>query len=207
MYALSKRLMDIVLASLALIALAPFLPLIAICIKLDSSGPVLFRQKRLGKGGKSFTMYKFRTMQHNAPAVRNADGSYFVGDKDPRLTRVGQFLRTYTFDEIPQLLNVLRGDMSVVGPRPDPVEVLEIYDDLLKRKLEVKPGMASLALVYGRNALPWRKRVELEVYYIDHRSLKFDLEIFLKGVALLVLHKGVYSPQVSQGITDTNLQE
>jgi lipopolysaccharide/colanic/teichoic acid biosynthesis glycosyltransferase len=207
MYALSKRLMDIVLASLALIVLAPFLPLMAICIKLDSPGPVLFRQKRLGKGGKPFTMYKFRTMQHNAPAVRNADGSYFVGDRDPRLTRVGQFLRTYTLDEIPQLLNVLRGDMSVVGPRPDPVEVLEIYDDLLKRKLEVKPGMASLALVYGRNALPWRNRIELEVYYVDHCSLRFDLQIFLKGIVLVVLRKGVYSLPVSQGITHTNLQE
>jgi lipopolysaccharide/colanic/teichoic acid biosynthesis glycosyltransferase len=207
MYILGKRLMDIVLASLVLIILSPFLPLMAICIKLDSPGPVLFRQKRLGKGGKPFTMYKFRTMQHNAPVVRNADGSFFVGDKDLRLTRVGQFLRDYTLDEIPQLLNVLKGDMSIVGPRPDPVEILEIYDDLLKRKLEVKPGMASLALVHGRNALPWRKRVELEVYYIDHRSLKFDLGIFLKGVVVLVLRKGVYSPPDSQGITHPNLQE
>jgi len=207
MYILGKRLMDIVLVSLALIILLPFLPLMAICIKMDSPGPVLFRQKRLGKGGKPFTLYKFRTMQHNAQAVRNADGSFFVGDKDLRLTRVGQFLRNYTLDEIPQLLNVLKGDMSIVGPRPDPVEILEIYDDLLKRKLEVKPGMASLALVYGRNTLPWRQRVELEVYYIDHRSLKFDLQIFLKGVVLLVLRKGVYSPPDSQRITHTNLPE
>jgi lipopolysaccharide/colanic/teichoic acid biosynthesis glycosyltransferase len=207
MYALSKRLMDIMLAFLALIVLAPFLPLMAICIKLDSPGPVLFRQKRLGKGGKPFTMYKFRTMQHNAPVVRNADGSNFVGDKDPRLTRIGRFLRTYTLDEIPQLLNVLRGDMSVVGPRPDPVEVLALYDDFMKRRLEAKPGMASLSLVHGRNALPWRKRIELEVYYIEHRSLKFDLEIFLKGIVLVLLRKGVYSPQDSQSITHTNLQE
>ena len=207
MYILGKRLMDIVLASLALIMFVPFLPLMAISIKMDSPGPVLFRQKRLGKGGKPFTMYKFRTMQHNAPVVRNADGSLFVGDKDLRLTRVGQFLRDYTLDEIPQLWNVLKGDMSVVGPRPDPVEHLEIYDDLLKRKLEVKPGMASLALVHGRNALPWRKRVELEVYYIDHRSLKFDLEIVLKGVVLVVLRKGVYYPPDYQGITPPNLPE
>ena len=207
MYILGKRLMDIVLASLVLIILSPFLPLMAICIKLDSPGPVLFRQKRLGKGGKPFTMYKFRTMQHNAPVVRNADGSNFVGDKDPRLTRLGRFLRSYTLDEIPQLLNVLKGDMSVVGPRPDPVKILEIYDDFMKRRLEVKPGMASLALVHGRNALPWRKRVELDVHYIDHCSLKFDLEILLKGVVLVVLRKGVYSPQDHQSIVHTNLQE
>jgi len=167
----------------------------------------LFRQKRLGKGGKSFTLYKFRTMQHNAPVVRNADGSLFVGDKDSRLTLVGQFLRNYTLDEIPQLLNVLKGDMSIVGPRPDLIEHLELYDDFMKRKLEVKPGMANLAVVHGRNTLPWRKRIELDVYYIDHRSLKFDLEIFLKGVVLVVLRKGVYSPLDSQDITHTNLQE
>jgi len=192
---LIKRLRDIVLASLVLIVLSPFLLLMAICIKLDSRGPVLFQQKRLGKGGKPFTIYKFRTMQHNVPVVRNADGSLFVGDKDSRLTRVGRFLRDYTLDEIPQLLNVLKGDMSVVGPRPDLVEHLELYDDLMKRKLEVKPGMASLALVHGRNTLPWRKRIELDVHYIDHCSLKFDLEILLKGTVLVVLRKGVYSQQ------------
>jgi lipopolysaccharide/colanic/teichoic acid biosynthesis glycosyltransferase len=120
---------------------------------------------------------------------------------------VGQFLRNYTLDEIPQLLNVLKGDMSVVGPRPDPVEILGIYDELLKRKLEVKPGMVSLALVYGRNVLPWRQRVELEVYYIDHRSLQFDLGIFLKGMVRVVLRKGVYSPPDHQGTTHTNRQE
>jgi lipopolysaccharide/colanic/teichoic acid biosynthesis glycosyltransferase len=146
-------------------------------------------------------------MQHNALIVRNPDGSLFVGEGDPRLTRVGRFLRNYTLDEIPQLLNVLKGDMSVVGPRPDLIEHLELYDDLMKRKLEVKPGMASLALVDGRNTLPWRKRIELDVYYIDHCSLKFDLEIFLKGVVLVVLRKGVYVPQANQGITPTNLQE
>jgi len=199
--------MDIGLASLVLSICSPFLLLTAVCIKLDSPGPILFRQKRLGKGGKSFTLYKFRTMQHNAPVVRNADGSLFVGDKDSRLTLVGQFLRNYTLDEIPQLLNVLKGDMSIVGPRPDLIEHLELYDDFMKRKLEVKPGMANLAVVHGRNTLPWRKRIELDVYYIDHRSLKFDLEIFLKGVVLVVLRKGVYSPLDSQDITHTNLQE
>lgn len=195
MYPLVKRIMDIVVATLALVALAPLLVLIAILIKIDSAGPVLFRQKRFGKNAVPFTMYKFRTMQHNAPVIRNPDGSYFVGRNDSRLTRMGRFLREYTVDEIPQLLNVLKGDMSLVGPRPDQVGDLELYDDLLKRKLEVKPGMANLALVHGRNLLTRRERAEWDAYYVDHCCLKLDLEILLKTVALVLLRKGVYYPE------------
>jgi len=195
MYPIAKRLMDIVLAAIALIVLSPFLILIAIFIKIDSPGPVLFRQKRLGMDGVPFTMYKFRTMYQNAPTVRNPDGSYFVGANDPRLTRVGRFLREYTLDEIPQLINVLKGDMSLVGPRPDQVADLELYDDLLRRKLEVKPGMANLALVHGRNLLSWRQRAEWDAYYVDHRSLRLDLEILFKTAVLVLLRKGVYYPE------------
>ena len=187
-----KRVVDLLMASLALVLLSPLIVLIAVAVKLSSPGPVLFRQARLGKGGVPFTMYKFRTMQDNSPMVRNADGSAFVGAGDPRLTRIGGFLRNSTMDEIPQLLNVLKGEMSVVGPRPDLVEQLEIYDDLMRRKLEVKPGMASLSLVHGRNSLPWYKRAELDVYYVDHCSIIFDAEIFLKACAQVLLRKGVY---------------
>jgi len=194
MYVIVKRLMDVVLATVALIILSPFLILIAALIKMDSSGPVLFLQNRLGKDGRPFTMYKFRTMQHNAPVTRNPDGSYFVGANDPRLTRIGRLLREYTLDEIPQLLNVLKGDMSLVGPRPDQVADLELYDDLLRRKLEVKPGMANLALIHGRNILSWLQRAEWDAYYVDHHSLKLDLEILLKAAVLVLLRKGVYYP-------------
>src|SRR3989304_10330071 len=158
MYLLIKQIIDVALLSLVLFFLSPLLFLIAILIKIDSPGSILFCQKRLGEGEKPFTMYKFRTMHHNAPIVRNPDGSIFVGDGDLRLTRVGRFLREYTLDEIPQIFNVLKGDMSLVGPRPDMVEHLELYDSLKRRKLEVKPGMANLPLIRGRNSLSWDER-------------------------------------------------
>lgn len=188
----AKRAVDLAVASAALVALSPLVLLISVVVKLGSPGPVFFRQRRLGRGGVPFVMYKFRTMRHDAPMVRNADGSAFVGAGDPRLTRSGRFLRDYTLDEIPQLINVIKGDMSVVGPRPDLVEQLELYDDLMRRKLEVKPGMASLSLVHGRNSLPWYRRAELDVYYVDNCSLRFDAEVFLKAIALVLLRRGVY---------------
>lgn len=196
---LVKRAVDLVAASLALVVLSPLIVLIGAAVRLSSPGPILFRQARLGKGGVPFTLYKFRTMRHNAPAVRNPDGSAFVGAGDPRLTRAGRWLRDYTLDEIPQLLNVLRGEMSVVGPRPDLVEQLELYDDLMRRKLEIKPGMVCLSLVHGRNSLSWRRRAELDVYYVDHCSLRLDAEIFLKGCAAVLLRRGVYYPEDYKG--------
>jgi len=191
----TKRAIDVVGASLALLILLPVAAVIAVVVKLGSPGPVLFKQSRLGKGGVPFTLYKFRTMRRDAPVVRNADGSAFVGEGDPRLTRAGRFLRDSTLDEIPQLLNVIKGDMSLVGPRPDLVEQLELYDELMRRKLEVKPGMASLSLVHGRNALAWRKRAESDVYYVDHRSLLLDAKVFLMAFLLVLLRRGVYYPK------------
>ena len=194
-YLFAKRAIDLIGASLALVVLLPLSLLISVVVKLGSPGPVLFRQERLGKGGVPFTLYKFRTMRDGAPMVRGADGSAFVGAGDPRLTRAGKFLRDSTLDEIPQLVNVLKGDMSLVGPRPDLVEQLELYDDLMRRKLEVKPGMASLSLVHGRNSLAWYKRAELDVYYVDHRSLLLDAKIFLMAFLLVLLRRGVYYPK------------
>ncbi|HYE13003.1 MAG TPA: sugar transferase [Pyrinomonadaceae bacterium] len=195
----AKRAVDLVVASLALVVLSPLMLLIAVLVKLSSPGPVLFRQRRLGRGGRPFVMYKFRTMLHNAPMVRNPDGSAFVGAGDPRLTRIGRLLRDYTLDEIPQIFNVIKGDMSVVGPRPDLVEQLELYDDLMRRKLEVKPGMASLSLVHGRNSLPWYKRAELDVRYVDNCSLRYDAEVFLKAFVLVLLRRGVYYSEDYKG--------
>jgi undecaprenyl phosphate N,N'-diacetylbacillosamine 1-phosphate transferase len=194
-----KRVLDLLVASTALFVLSPLIAAVAVAVKLSSAGPVLFRQRRLGKGGVPFVLYKFRTMQHNAPLVQNADGSAFVGAGDERLTRIGHFLRVSTLDELPQLLNVLKGDMSIVGPRPDLVEQLELYDELMRRKLEVKPGMASLSLVHGRNSLPWYERAQLDVYYVDNRSLMFDAEIFLKACVSVLLRRGVYYPKDYKG--------
>jgi undecaprenyl phosphate N,N'-diacetylbacillosamine 1-phosphate transferase len=191
----TKRAIDVIGASLALLILLPVAAVIAVVVRLGSPGPVLFKQSRLGKGGVPFTLYKFRTMRQDATLVRNADGSAFVGEGDPRLTRAGRFLRDSTLDEIPQLINVIKGDMSLVGPRPDLVEQLELYDGLMRRKLEVKPGMASLSLVHGRNSLAWRKRAEVDVYYVDHRSLLLDAKVFLMALLLVLLRRGVYYPK------------
>jgi len=191
----AKRVIDVAGASLAVVVLLPVTAVVCVVVKLGSKGPVLFRQKRLGKDGVPFTLYKFRTMRDGALMVRNEDGSAFVGAGDPRLTRAGRFLRDSTLDEIPQLINVLKGEMSLVGPRPDLVEQLELYDDLMRRKLEVKPGMASLSLVHGRNSLAWYKRAELDVYYVDHRSLLLDAKIFLMAFLMVLLRRGVYYPK------------
>jgi lipopolysaccharide/colanic/teichoic acid biosynthesis glycosyltransferase len=187
-----KRAIDVVVASVSLMILSPLIGIVAILIKLTSTGPILFRQARLGKDGVPFMLYKFRTMRDNVPLVRGADGSAFVGAGDPRLTPIGKFLRDYTLDEIPQLINVLRGEMSVIGPRPDLVEQFELYDELMKRKLEIKPGLACLSLLGGRNSLSWYKRAELDVYYVDHRSLWLDAEIFCKGCISVLHRRGVY---------------
>jgi lipopolysaccharide/colanic/teichoic acid biosynthesis glycosyltransferase len=195
----AKRAIDLVGASLASVVLLPVTAVVCVVVKLGSHGPVLFRQRRLGKNGVPFTLYKFRTMQDGAPMLRNADGSAFVGAGDPRLTRAGRFLRDSTLDEIPQLVNVLRGEMSLVGPRPDLVEQLELYDDMMRRKLEAKPGMASLSLVHGRNSLAWYKRAELDVYYVDHRSLLLDAKIFLMALLMVLLRRGVYYPVDYEG--------
>jgi lipopolysaccharide/colanic/teichoic acid biosynthesis glycosyltransferase len=192
---MTKRAVDLLVALLSLLVLSPLIVIIAMAIKLTSPGPILFRQNRLGKNGVPFRLYKFRTMQQHAPAIRSADGSAFVGVGDPRLTRIGKFLRDYTLDEIPQLINVLRGDMSVIGPRPDLVEQFELYDELMKRKLEIKPGLACLSLLGGRNSLSWYKRAELDVYYVDHHSFWLDVEIFFKGCVSVLQRRGVYYSQ------------
>lgn len=195
MYLVSKRVIDVLFTSLTLVVLMPFIVLIAILIKIDSPGPVIFRQQRLGRGGRPFTMYKFRTMQHNAKPIRNPDGSHFVGADDSRLTRVGRVLREYSLDEMPQIINVIKGDMSLVGPRPDLIEDLELYDDLRKSKLAVKPGLANFTLLHGRNSLSWDERVELEAFYAAHCCLRLDLEIFLKSIARVLQRKGVYNSE------------
>lgn len=187
-----RRVLDLLVAGIALVLLSPLILLIAIVVKLSSPGPVIFRQVRLGKGGVPFTLYKFRTMQDKVLVIRGVDDSAVVAAGDSRLTPIGKLLREFTLDEIPQLLNVLKGDMGIVGPRPDLLEQLAVYDDLMRRKLEIKPGMVCLSLLLGRNSLAWRKRVELDVYYVDHRSLRLDAEIFLKGCVLVLRRKGVY---------------
>ncbi|MFN0071715.1 MAG: sugar transferase [Chloroflexota bacterium] len=195
-----KRAMDVVISLGALLALSPILAMIAIVIKLESpNGPVIFRQPRIGKDGIPFTMFKFRSMRPNAAAERSAleaqneaVGPLFKIRDDPRLTRVGRFIRRFSIDEIPQLLNVLRGDMSLVGPRPPiPSEVAE-YEPWHMKRLAVSPGMTGLWQVSGRSELDFDEMVMYDIYYIEHWSLSLDFRIFLRTVPTVLSGGGAF---------------
>ena len=192
-----KRAMDIVLSFIALVFLCvPFL-IIAGLIVVDSPGPVFFRQKRIGKRETIFRIWKYRTMVEGAAG--HGLGLNAIQD-DPRITRVGKLLRKWGVDELPQLINVLRGEMSIVGPRPPICYPVAQYDDFYRRKFLARPGVTSLAVVNGRNLLAWRERVELDVWYIDNWSLWLDLKIIIRTFwVVLVSHKGVYGPD---GVND-----
>lgn len=177
-----KRGIDIGFAAIALVLLSPFLALLAIVVRLSSRGPVLFRQWRLGANAVPFAILKFRTMVHNAPDIRNADGSAFSGSDDPRVTPVGRWLRTASLDELPQFWNVLVGDMSVVGPRPDQVDQLDFYTTEERVKLRVRPGITGLAQISGRNRINWQQRKRLDSEYVENWSLSLDFNILFRTI-------------------------
>lgn len=184
-----KRALDVSAAAGGLVALSPALAAIAVAIKLDSPGTVFFVQERLGKDGKPFRMFKFRTMR-DAPIRYNPDGSTTIDPNDDRVTRVGKLLRG-SLDELPQLLNILRGEMSIVGPRPDMASQRHLYVGDEVRKLEVLPGLTSLAVVSGRNDIPWKQRIQLDLKYIDRWSLGLDLKIIIETLAMAVGRRAV----------------
>ncbi|MDA2936710.1 sugar transferase [Acidobacteria bacterium AH-259-A15] len=184
-----KRAFDIVVSFFALIVLSPLIGLIAVAIKLDAGGPILFVQDRAGKEGKTFLCYKFSTMIVGA---RYKGLGLEVAKGDFRITRVGHFLRHWTLDEIPQLFNVLKGNMSIVGPRPTVPSQVVRYTPQQRRRLEVKPGLAGWAWIHGRNSIPWHKRIELDIWYVDHWSFWLDLQILLKASLMLFRREGLY---------------
>ncbi len=187
-----KRLIDIIFS---LILLPPVLLVILICgifIKLEDRGPIFYCGKRLGKDGKVFKMYKLRSMKVNAPDLRNEDGSTYNSDDDPRLTKVGRILRKTSIDELPQLFNVLKGDMSFIGPRPDLPEHINYYEGDEVRKLDVLPGISGYNQAYYRNAAEWKQRLQNDVYYVDNISFWLDFKILLKTVEGVILRKGIY---------------
>lgn len=193
-----KRLFDLTVSAIALVVLSPVLLLIAVAIKLDSKGSVWFTQKRLCRGAEEFTVYKFRTMIQDAPDLRNSDGSTFNSPNDSRVTRVGNFLRKTSLDELPQLLNIFLGSMSFVGPRPDQVDQEVFYvGDEWKRNI-VKPGITGLAQINGRNAISWAERKQLDLQYVDRQSLLLDLEIMIKTVPYVLGSRDIYIEQVSE---------
>ena len=188
-----KRFFDVWFSLIGFSLLFPFCGVIALLIKLDSKGPAFFKQWRFGKNGRPFKIFKYRTLINNAPEIVSEDGTSVILKNDPRLTRVGKFLRKYSIDEIPQLLNVLRGEMSLIGPRPEPVSKKDLFDPiLLQKKLAVLPGMSGLAVIYGRNTLPLRKRLEYDIEYVNRMSLKMDFEIIFKTIVILFKPRGVF---------------
>jgi lipopolysaccharide/colanic/teichoic acid biosynthesis glycosyltransferase len=191
-----SRPLDIVLAGLALVVAAPILALAALAIRLESRGPVLYRQRRVGRHGQAFDLWKLRTMVSGAEAM---GAGIYVLEGDPRITRAGRLLRRFSLDELPNLVNVLRGEMAVVGPRPTVLQQVDRYTDRQRRRLEVKPGITGWAQVNGRTSLPWPERIELDVWYVDHRSLRLDLRILARTARLLLTGRGLYSESLKQG--------
>jgi lipopolysaccharide/colanic/teichoic acid biosynthesis glycosyltransferase len=182
-----NRALDVVVAGAGLILTSPLLAAAAIATKLESGGPVLYRQTRVGKDGVDFELLKLRTMVVGAEKL---GAGYAVDRGDPRITRVGRILRRTSIDELPQLWNILRGEMSVIGPRPTLRYQVAQYDDNQRRRLDIRPGLTGWAQVQGRASLPWADRIELDVWYVENRSPKLDAVILLRTP--LALFRGTY---------------
>jgi lipopolysaccharide/colanic/teichoic acid biosynthesis glycosyltransferase len=202
-----KRLIDIVFA---IILMPIVLPIIAICgafIKLEDRGPVFYFGERLGKDRKVFKMFKLRSMKVNAPDLRNEDGSTFNADDDLRLTKMGRFVRKTSLDEIPQIINVLIGDMSFLGPRPDLPEHINYYEGNDIRKLEVLPGISGYNQAYYRNSAEWKDRLKHDVYYVDNISIWMDIKILFKTIESIIFKKGIYANSQSNYVKGNDKNE
>lgn len=193
-----KRVIDVILASVALILLSPLFAIIAIAIKIDSKGPVFFAHKRIGKNGKIIKLYKFRSMVINAEELiksftpeqmREYKENYKLTN-DPRITKVGKFLRKTSLDELPQLINIINGDLSIIGPRPVVADELEKYGVNKDKFLSVTPGLTGYWATNGRSNTTYEQRMEMELYYIDNLSLKMDIKVFFKTILSVLKKEG-----------------
>ena len=198
-YTVMKRITDFFIAGLLLILFLPIIPVVAILIRLDTHGPVLFKQRRVGKNGKQFDFYKFRSMvddaENNINALRplsGSDGPIFKLKEDPRVTRVGRFLRRSSLDELPQFLNVLKGDMSIVGPRPNLPSEVTHYLPWQRRRLDVTPGITCYWQITGRSHIGFQEWMRLDLEYIRSRSIATDLKIIVKTIPAVIARKGAY---------------
>ena len=197
-YLIVKRLIDIVICLIALFFLWPILLLISIIVKIDSNGPAIYKHYRLGKNGKIFGIYKFRTMVSNADEVlenftkeqKEEFEKNFKLENDPRITKVGDFLRKTSLDELPQILNILKGDMSIIGPRPVILKEIEKFGNLKDKYLSVLPGLTGWWACNGRSCTTYDERISLEMYYIDNQSLKLDLKCFFKTILAVIKKDG-----------------
>lgn len=186
-----KRIMDIVLSFIAIILLSPFLLIIAFLVRIKLGSPVIFKQDRPGLNEKIFTLYKFRTMTDE----RDENGELLPDEK--RMTKYGKFLRSTSLDELPELFNIFKGDMSLVGPRPLLVQYLPLYDEYQRRRHEVRPGLSGLAQVSGRNALSWEERFRLDIGYIDNMTFIGDWKIILSTIKKVFIREGINSNEVA----------
>jgi lipopolysaccharide/colanic/teichoic acid biosynthesis glycosyltransferase len=184
-----NRATDVVIAGGALVLTSPFLGLAALAVKLEGGGPVIFRQTRVGRDGHDFELLKLRTMVLGAETM---GAGYAINEGDTRITRAGRILRKLSLDELPQLWNVVRGEMSIVGPRPTLRYQVERYDARQRRRLDVKPGVTGWAQIHGRAALPWAERIELDVFYVEHRTPLLDLRILARTPLLVLGGGGLY---------------
>lgn len=188
-----KRILDLILAILALPFFILILFVLAPLIWLEDKGAIFYNSQRLGKNGKIFKMYKFRSMKENAPDLRNEDGSTYNSEDDFRLTEIGKFIRKTSLDETPQILNVIKGDMSIIGPRPDLPEHQELYEGNEERKLNVKPGITGYNQAYFRNTIPWKERLQNDLYYIENISFVLDLKIIFKTIFIVLKSKNIFT--------------
>ena len=187
-----RRAIDIAVSALALLLGVPVLALAMLAVRLESPGPVIYRQRRAGRDGRAFDVFKLRTMVAGAEHI---GAGLAVNANDSRITRVGAFLRRTSLDELPNLLNVLRGEMSLIGPRPTLPAQVDQYTERQRGRLAVKPGITGWAQVNGRTSLPWAERIELDLYYVEHRSLALDLKILLRTPAMVLGGSGLYKGQ------------
>ena len=187
-----KRACDVAVSLAALPFVGAVTAACGLAIKAEDGGPVFYNAERVGMGGEEFIMYKLRSMKVNAPDLVMEDGSTYNGADDPRMTRVGRIMRKTSVDELPQFLNVLKGDMSVVGPRPDLKRETELYRPGEEVKLTVKPGVTGYAAVYGRNSLPWHDRLKLDVEYVHKRCFPLDVKVFCKTFETVFKQEGIY---------------
>lgn len=188
-----KRILDFIIGLIALPFIVVITLIMAPIIYFNDKGPIFYNASRLGRNGKPFKMYKFRSMMVNAPDIRNEDGSTYNGDDDPRVTKVGRFMRKTSIDELPQFLNILLGDMSLIGPRPDPLDDMEIYTEQQKKKLIVRPGITGYNQAYFRNSVEQNEKFEHDVYYAENISFFLDIKIFFKTIATILKRDNVYN--------------
>ncbi len=187
-----KRLLDILIGMVGfpffLIALVLFGPI----IKLTDGGPVFYNAKRIGRNGKPFEMFKFRSMYINAPDIRLSDGSTYNGEDDPRVTKIGKFMRATSIDELPQILNILNGTMSLIGPRPDPLDWMDRYPEDIKVFLTVRPGITGYSQAYFRNSADGILKMKNDAYYAEHVSFFLDARIFFRTISVVLKHEEIY---------------